>query len=173
MLNRLYTLPKPVIAVVHGAAMGGGLGLVACCDIVLADAHTVFALSEVKLGLIPATIAPYVLRAIGERAFRRYAVTGERFDGRMAKAMGLAHEVAETEEGLQPLLEAMLKQLSANGISAMTESKRLAINLAGRPVDAALMEDTARRIASTRAGAEAKEGLTAFFEKRKPGWVRN
>jgi methylglutaconyl-CoA hydratase len=170
MLNRLYTLPKLTIACVQGAAMGGGLGLVACCDVVLSEFDVVYALSEVKLGLIPATIAPYVLRAIGERHFRRYAQTGERFDGRRALEIGLAHEIAERPDEIEFLLHTLLEQVKANGPAAMAASKKLALDLTFRPVDAALMADTAQRIARTRAGDEAKEGLSAFLEKRKPEW---
>jgi methylglutaconyl-CoA hydratase len=170
MLNRLYTLPKLTIACVQGAAMGGGLGLVACCDVVLSEFDVVYALSEVKLGLIPATIAPYVLRAMGERHFRRFAQSGERFDGRKAYDIGLAHEIAERPDEIEFLLHTLLEQVKANGPAAMAASKKLALDLTFRPVDAPLMADTAQRIAQTRAGAEAKEGLSAFLEKRKPVW---
>jgi methylglutaconyl-CoA hydratase len=172
MLNRLYTLPKLTVACVQGAAMGGGLGLVACCDVVLAEFDAIFSLSEVKLGLIPATIAPYVLRAMGERHFRRFAQTGERFDGRKAYDIGLAHEIAERPDEIEFLLHTLLEQVKGNGPAAMAASKRLALDLTFRPIDAALMTDTAQRIAQTRAGAEAKEGLAAFMEKRKAAWVK-
>lgn len=170
MLHKLYTMPKTTIACVRGAAMGGGLGLVACCDIVIAQRDTVFALSEVKLGLIPATIAPYVLRAIGERQARRYFQTGERFDGETAKAIGLVHELVDDESQINPRLDKFTDMLRMNGRQAMTASKKLCLDLAGQPVTSALIDDTATRIARTRAGVEAKEGLSAFLAKRKANW---
>lgn len=172
MLYKLYTLPKITIACVQGAAMGGGMGLVSCCDIVIAESDAVFALSEVKLGLIPATIAPYVLRAIGERHFRRYAQTGERFDGKKAHETGLVHRLAERPEDTEYLLHATLKDIAANGPQAMTAVKKLALDYAGREITPALTEDSAARIATIRAGGEAKEGLSAFLEKRKPRWCK-
>ncbi len=168
MLNKLYTLPKPVIACVHGAAMGGGFGLVSCCDIVLATKEATFALSEVKLGLIPATIAPYVRRAIGERQFRRYGVTGEKFGAERAQAIGLVHEVVYD---IDTVLSSLLTTLKSNGPQAMAATKRLVHDLQARPVDLSLMSETAGRIAKVRAGDEAKEGLSAFLEKRKASWL--
>ena len=170
MLHKLYTMPKITIACVRGAAMGGGLGLVSCCDIVIAQRDTKFALSEVKLGLIPATIAPYVLRALGERQSRRYFQTGERFDGATAHALGLVHELVEDESQIHPRLETLLNLLRANGPKAMAASKQLCLDLAGQPITPEVMNDTATRIAQIRAGAEAKEGLSAFLEKRKAVW---
>jgi methylglutaconyl-CoA hydratase len=167
MLNKLYTLPKPVVACVQGAAMGGGFGLVSCCDIVLAAKDATFALSEVKLGLIPATIAPYVRRAIGERQFRRYGVTGEKFGAERAQDIGLAHEVVDD---LTAALSSLLVTLRANGPQAMAATKRLIHDLQARPIDLALMSETAGRIAKVRAADEAKEGLSAFLEKRKAAW---
>lgn len=173
MLNKLYTLPKTTIACVQGVAMGGGLGLVACCDIVITQADTLFSLSEVKLGLIPATIAPYVLRAIGERQCRRYFQTAERFNGETAKAIGLAHEVVANDDEMESKLAVIIEALNANAPFARGEAKKLALELAGKPLDQNLMNDTASRIAQIRAGAEAKEGLNAFLEKRKPSWVKS
>lgn len=167
MLNRLYTLPKVTVAVVQGAAMGGGMGLVSCCDIVIAEADAAFALSEVKLGLIPATIAPYVLRAVGERQFRRYAQTGERFDGKKAHEIGLVHSLAERPEDAEYLLHATLKEIAANGPQAMAGAKKLALDYAGREITPDLIADSAARIAGTRAGAEAKERLSAFLDRKK------
>lgn len=172
MLNALYTLPKVTIAMVQGAAMGGGFGLACCCDIVIAAKDAKFALSEVKLGLIPATIAPYVLQAIGPRYARRYMQTGERISGQAAYDIGLVHELADVAEDMKLILGPILDQIAANGPQAMAASKKLCLELAGKPIDQALMNDTAGRIAATRAGAEAKEGLAAFLEKRKAGWVR-
>ncbi len=173
MLYKLYTLPKATIACVQGAAMGGGMGLVSCCDIVIADGDAVFALSEVKLGLIPATIAPYVLRAIGERHARRYFQTGERFDGKKAHEIGLVHRLAERPEDVEYLLHATLKDIAANGPLAMTAAKKLCLDYAGREITRSLIDDSAARIAAVRAGDEAKEGLSAFLEKRKARWVNS
>lgn len=170
MLHKLYTLPKTTIACVQGAAMGGGFGLAACCDIVIAQKDAVFALSEVKIGLIPATIAPYVLRALGERQARRYFQTGEKFRGDTAHAIGFAHELAADGAEMEEKLSAILSALRQNGPKAMAASKQLCLDLAGKPITPDLMNDTARRIAQTRAGAEAKEGLSAFLEKRRAGW---
>ena len=172
MLNALYTLPKVTIAMVQGAAMGGGFGLACCCDIVIAAKDAKFALSEVKLGLIPATIAPYVLQAIGPRYARRYMQTGERISGQVGYDIGLVHELADVAEDMPLILGPLLDQIAVNGPQAMAGSKNLCLDLAGKPIDQPLMNDTASRIAATRAGAEAKEGLAAFLEKRKAGWVR-
>lgn len=172
MLHKLYSLPKTTIACVQGAAFGGGLGLVSCCDIVLADETAKFALSEVKLGLIPATIAPYVLRAIGERQARRYFQTGERFDGQTAHKIGLVHELCKDQKDVESKLSALLDGLNANGPRAMAASKQLCLDYAEGAITEKVLEETARRIAKTRAGDEAKEGLSAFLEKRKAAWVR-
>ena len=171
MLNDLYSMNKLTIACVQGAAMGGGLGLVSCCDLVIADINTTFALSEVKIGLIPATISPYVLSAIGARHARRYFQTGERFKGQQAHDMGLVHELTTTEEEMDAQLQNMLDHVRANGPLAMRESKRLILDYGGRAITPDMMEDSAERIAAIRARAEAKEGLAAFLEKRKPDWV--
>ncbi|QQG37215.1 MAG: enoyl-CoA hydratase/isomerase family protein [Micavibrio aeruginosavorus] len=171
MLHKLYTLPVVTIACVQGAAMGGGMGLVSCCDFVIADENALFALSEVKLGLIPATIAPYVLRAIGERQARRYFQSGERINAAQACEIGLAHEIAGGPEDMADKLESFIKGILVNGPEAMKAAKKLCLDLAGKPLTPSLMEDTASRIAHTRAGAEAKEGLSAFLEKRKATWV--
>lgn len=171
MLNKLYTMPKVTIACVQGAAFGGGMGLVSCCDIVIADKDAVFALSEVKLGLIPATIAPYVLRALGERHARRYFQTGERFSGQRAYEIGLVHEVTTGLVGMESHLQSILAALAANGPKAMKESKNLWLELSGQPITPDLIDDTASRIARIRAGIEAKEGLNAFLEKRKAEWA--
>ncbi len=170
MLHKLYMLPKVTIACVHGAAMGGGMGLVSCCDIVLATPEAVFALSEVRLGLIPATIAPYVLRAIGERQFRRYAQTAERIGAERAREIGLVHELFADDMAMTAGLENILSALRLNGHKAMRESKKLCTDLAGQPLTQDMIAETARRIARTRAGDEAKEGLSAFLEKRKAVW---
>lgn len=172
MLNKLYSMPKVTIACVQGAAMGGGMGLVSCCDIVIADKEAVFALSEVKLGLIPATIAPYVLRALGERHARRYFQSGERFNGQRAYDIGFVHEVVGGTEAMEIKLGELLKVLAANGLEAMKDAKKLCLDLAGKPITPELIDDTATRIARTRAGAEAKEGLSSFLEKRRASWLK-
>ncbi len=172
MLNKLYTLPMTTVACVQGAAMGGGMGLVSCCDIVIADQDAQFALSEVKLGLIPATIAPYVLRALGERHARRYFQSGERFNGQRAYDIGFVHEVTSGAEDMEARLQILLKALAANGPQAMKDAKKLCLDFAGQPITQELIDDTATRIARTRAGGEAKEGLNAFLEKRKASWVK-
>jgi methylglutaconyl-CoA hydratase len=172
MLNKLYMLPQVTIACVHGPAMGGGFGLAACCDIVIAGPEARFALSEVKLGLIPATIGPYVMAAIGPRHARRYFQTGERFDAKRGYEIGLVHEVANDAADMEDKLNWTIGQLRANGPQAMRAAKRLATNLAGGGVAPEVMDATAKLIAKTRAGDEAKEGLSAFLEKRKAGWVK-
>ncbi|MCF8475054.1 MAG: enoyl-CoA hydratase/isomerase family protein [Emcibacter sp.] len=170
MLSSLNGSGKMTIACVHGAALGGGLGLLSCCDVVIADQNTTFALSEVKIGLIPATISPYVLKAMGARNARRYFQTGERFKGVKAYEMGLVHELTTTEEDMENALNAILDHVRANGPHAMQEAKRLIKDYAGKPLSADMMEDSAERIAAIRARPEAREGLNAFLEKRKPNW---
>jgi methylglutaconyl-CoA hydratase len=171
MLHRLDSLPKPTIALVQGAAMGGGVGLVAACDIALAAEDAQFALSEVRLGLIPAAISPYVIAAIGPRAARRYFLTAERFDARQAMALGLVSAVVPVAE-LAAEGARLADLLGRNGPVAMAEAKRLIADVTGRPIDAALRAETARRIARQRAGAEGREGVAAFLEKRKPVWPK-
>lgn len=170
MLHKLYTMTKMTIACVQGAAFGGGLGLVSCCDIVIAEKNAKFSLSEVRLGLIPATIAPYVLRAIGERQCRRYFQTAERFDAATAKALGLVHELVDDHATMEAELQSMLGILSGNGPRAMAAAKQLCLDLSGQEINDAVMSDTATRIAQARAGVEAKEGLNAFLEKRPANW---
>ena len=172
MLNKLYTMPKLTVACVFGAAMGGGMGLVSCCDIVIAEKETKFALSEVKLGLIPATIGPYVIRAIGERQARRYFQTGERFDGEVAYRLGLVHELAARPEDVEPILHNILNEIKGNGPQAMTAAKKLCLDLSGKDILPKVLEDTANRIALIRAGDEAREGLDAFINKRDASWKK-
>ncbi|PCJ96591.1 MAG: gamma-carboxygeranoyl-CoA hydratase [Zetaproteobacteria bacterium] len=171
MLNKLNNLPKVTIACVRGVALGGGMGLVSCCDIVIADDSAKFGLSEVKLGLIPATIGPYVLAAIGPRHMRRYAQTGERFGVEEAHRIGLVHIVADRPEGMPYKLHMIIKEVQANGPKAMAASKTLCLDLMGREINQDLIDETADRISVTRAGDEAKEGLSAFLEKRKPEYT--
>lgn len=170
MLAAIANCPKPVIARVQGDAYGGGVGLAAACDIVVASQDANFCLSEVKLGLIPATIAPYVLRAIGARQAQRYFVTAERFDAATATRIGLVHEAvpaAQLDARIDELLEAVMLTSAEAGAAAKT----LVADLAGRPIDAELIVDTAERIARARASADGREGVASFLEKRKPRWV--
>ncbi|WP_046113726.1 enoyl-CoA hydratase/isomerase family protein [Aquincola tertiaricarbonis] len=159
----------PTIARVQGAAMGGGMGLAAACDICVASTAASFATSEVRLGILPGVISPYVVRAIGERQAYRYFQTAERISAARARELGLVHEVAEPEQ-LDAAVQAVVDALLAGGPKAQAASKALIRAVAHRPVDAALIEDTARRIAELRATPEAKEGLGAFLDKRAPAW---
>lgn len=171
MLKTLDILPKPVIGRVHGAAYAGGIGLVACCDVAVAEKDTEFSLSEVKLGLAPATIGPYVAAAIGPRQMRRYAITGERFKADEAKRLGLVHEVVPAND-LDTAVERLIAELLQGGPEAQAAAKELVRDVAGRPIDETLMQDTAHRIARRRASPEGAEGIQAFLEKRKPHWMR-
>jgi methylglutaconyl-CoA hydratase len=171
LLRRLSVLAKPTMAVVQGPAYGGGVGLVAACDIAVAADSAVFSLSEVRLGLIPATISPYVIGAIGARAARRYFLTGERFTAAEALRLGLVHEVVAADQ-LQRAAERTLGALLEGGPRAQAEAKRLVADVTNKPLEPALLDETAKRIASVRASAEGREGITAFLEKRKPNWVK-
>ena len=172
LFNVLYRLGKPTIALVNGAAMGGGAGLVAACDIAVAADDAVFAFTEVRLGLIPSVISPYVIAAMGSRPARRYFLTGEKFSAADALRLGLVGAVVP-RNGLRDTAAALLKHLAANGPQAMKEAKELIAAVAGRPIDDALIADTARRIARVRASKEGKEGIAAFFDKRRPRWSRD
>jgi len=169
MLATLDTLTKPTIARVHGAIFGGGVGLVACCDIAIGTQDAVFAFSEARLGLIPATISPYVIEAIGVRAARRYFLTAERFSAAEAHRIGLVHEIAPATQ-LDATVEAIVAALLEGGSHAQARSKRLISEVADRPIEQPVIDLTARAIAEARASEEAREGLAAFFEKRKPKW---
>jgi methylglutaconyl-CoA hydratase len=173
LMKTLSSLKKPTIALVQGAAYGGGVGLVACCDMVLAVKSAGFCLSEVRLGLIPAVISPYLIAAIGERACRRYFQSAEVFAAEEAWRLGLVHELVEDSAALQERGEQLCAQLLRNGPIAMAEAKLLIAAVAGRAVDAVLISDTASRIADRRASAEGQEGVSAFLEKRTPEWVRS
>ena len=161
MLEAIDRCPAPVVAVVHGHALGGGVGLVAVADIVLADPATVFAFSEVKLGIVPAVISPYALRRIGESAARRYFVTGERFDAETALRIGLVHEVTSD---LEAALARLLGELRTAGPRAVRHAKRLVLDRPDGP-------ETARLIAERRTSDEGQEGLRAFLERRRPAWA--
>lgn len=170
LFHTIAASPKPTIARVQGAAMGGGIGLVAACDIAIGSSAAVFAISEVRLGLIPATIAPYVLRAIGERQARRFFQTGERMDAATAEKVGLLHQVA-SPEALDEHVGAAVHHLLAGAPLAQRSAKELIDAVANEPITPELIEDTARRIAHRRAQPEASEGLSAFLEKRQAAWV--
>ncbi|WP_020677776.1 enoyl-CoA hydratase/isomerase family protein [Geopsychrobacter electrodiphilus] len=171
LMQTLDTLPKPTLALVQGAAFGGGVGLVAACDLVLATPEAKFCLSEVKLGLIPAVISPYVIAAIGARAARRYFISAERFDAKHARKLGLVHKIVPAEN-LVKEADRMTRLLLQNGPEAMALSKQLIADVSHRPLDAALIADTAERISSVRASDEGREGLSAFLEKRPPRWAK-
>ena len=170
MLHTLHALSKPTIARVHGHAFAGGMGLVAACDIAIASFNVEFCLSEVKLGLIPATIGPYVVAAMGERAARRYMLTAERFSAAEAYRVGLVQEIAPPEK-LDEKLDDLLTQLLLGGPAAHASSKALLGTIARGPLTEAMIADTARRIAEVRASAEGQEGIRAFLEKRRPAWL--
>ena len=167
MLSAIATCGKPTLARVQGNAFGGGVGLIACCDIAIGSSEAIFALSEVKLGIIPATIGPYVLAAIGARQARRYFVSGERFDAAEAQRIGLLHEVV-APSGLGARTDAVLDALMLAGPRAQREAKLLLRAISGRPIDGEVIADTADRIARVRATDEAREGVGAFPEKRRP-----
>jgi methylglutaconyl-CoA hydratase len=170
MLRTIHECPKPVIARVHGAAFAGGVGLVAACDIAVASLNAEFCLTETKLGLIPATIAPYVMRAIGANQARRYFLTAEKFDSGEAYRIGLVHNIVPLEQ-LDGTINELLGTLMLTSAEAVTEAKRLVRDLDFRPIDDALVADTAERIAAIRQSADGREGIASFLEKRKPRWV--
>jgi methylglutaconyl-CoA hydratase len=169
LMRVLNDLPKPTVARVQGAAYGGGVGLVACCDIAIAASSAKFCLSEAKLGLIPSVISPYVVAAMGSRAARRYFLTSEVFDAEEAHRLGLVHRI-DWRDRIDHDLDGIVAALLANGPMAMAESKELIRRVAAGPVDPAMVEDTARRIARIRASAEGAEGVAAFLERRTPAW---
>ncbi len=172
MLSSIYHSPKPTVALVNGPAMGGGIGLIAACDIAIGADTSFFALSEVRVGLIPAVISPFVIQAITVRQARRYFLTGERFDAATALRLGLLHKLAATD-ALNDALEVVLADLLVGGPASQELAKELIRKVAYRPLSEAVMEDTATMIAKTRASKEGKEGVTAFLEKRKPDWLTN
>jgi len=169
MLKALNFLPQPTIAKIQGAAFGGAVGLASCCDIVIASNKASFCLSEVKVGLAPATISPYVVSAIGLKACRRYFLTAERFFADKALQLGLVSEVVALEE-LTTSVDDMVKTLLANGPQAVRAAKQVAFDVDNQQVDQALLAKTSELIASMRVSTEGQEGLTAFFEKRAPQW---
>ena len=171
MLKTLNFLPFPTIASVQGAALGGGSGLVCCCDMAVAETGASFAFSEARLGIIPATIGPYVVRAIGLRAARRYCLTAERFDAVRALQLGLVTEVVP-ESGLDECVEKLLGEILKNGPQAVRAAKRMAFEVAEREFSDDLVRETCERIATIRATDEAREGLSAFLQKRPPSWIK-
>lgn len=170
MLKALRDVPALTVALVEGPAMGGGAGLVAACDMALATEDARFAFSEVKLGLIPATISPYVVEAIGGRLSRALFCTGRLFDAHYAERIGLVDQVVADRHALEAAQAELSRQMMACGPLAVAESKRLVADVEHRPVDNHLMEETSRRIARKRVSDEGREGLAAFLERRKPSW---
>jgi methylglutaconyl-CoA hydratase len=168
MLATIDTCPKPVIAIAHGKVFGGGVGLAACADMVVAAPDTEFRLSEVRLGLTPATISPFVVAKIGATHARRYFLTAESFGAAEARDMGLVHAVSATPEAVA---EGWFEKLLLGAPGAIADAKALVADVAGRTVSYSLRADTAERIAARRASAEGREGLAAFLDKRQPEWV--
>jgi len=169
LMRLLDTLAKPTVARVHGAVFAGGIGLVACCDIAVADQDSIFSVSETRLGLVPAVISPYLVRAMGPRAARRYFLSAERFGAAEARRLGLVHEAVPAAE-LDPTIERLVAAVLEGATGAQARSKRLIAEVADRPIEDSVIDITVRAIAEARASDEAREGLAAFFEKRKPRW---
>jgi methylglutaconyl-CoA hydratase len=170
MLRTIAECPQPTIARVQGDVYAGGVGLVAACDMAVAVDTAAFCLSEVRIGLIPATISPYVIRAIGPRAAQRYFLTAERFLAAEAHRIGLVHQVLAVE-GLDAAVDALAKALCSAGPAAVRAGKRLIADVAGHPLDDALIARTVEGIADIRASDEGREGVSSFLQKRKPGWL--
>lgn len=171
LMSTLNELSKPTVARVNGPAYGGGVGLVAACDMAVATFDAQFSLSEVKLGIIPAVISPYVIAAIGERYSRRYMLTAERFSAAEAYRIGLVHEIVPDEAGLDEAVGELIDALVRNGPAAMAECKALIRVVANEAIDDATIEETTQRIVRVRASPEGREGLSAFLEKRQPAWL--
>jgi methylglutaconyl-CoA hydratase len=171
MLKRIATIPKPTVARVQGPAYGGGVGLIAACDIAVATFDAQFRFSEVRLGLVPAVISPYVIAAMGPRHARRYMLTGESFSAAEAYRVGLIHEMVADEAALDEAVGQIIGSLLENGPRAIAECKDLIRAVVNRPLDAELMDDTARRIARARASDEGREGVAAFLDRRPPSWA--
>lgn len=171
MLRKLAQCPKPTMARIQGPAYGGGVGLVACCDVAIATFESQFSLTEVKLGLIPAVISPHVIAAIGERYARRYMLTAERFSAAEAYRIGLLHEIVTDVAALDEAVGEIVDALLNNGPRALAECKQLITAVAWKPLSPQVIEDTAQRITRLRASEEGREGMNAFLEKRKPSWI--
>lgn len=171
MLKKLARLSKPTVARVHGQANGAGLGLVAACDIAIATFDTQFALGEVRLGLLPAVVAPYLLAAVGERHARRYMLTGETFSAAEAYRLGLVHEMVADEAALDLAVGQVVDDLLQGAPKALAECKGLVRDLAGWRIGDEVVAETAARSARRRASEEAREGMAAFLAKRPPAWA--
>ena len=169
LMYKLNFMSKPTVARVQGAAFGGAVGLVSCCDFAIGSTRASFSLSEVKIGLAPATIAPYVVAAIGQRAARRFSLSGERFDAHAALDLGLLHQVVNEDE-LDSALNTLLDTLLANSPQGMRVAKQLILEVSGQAIDDSVALRTTEVIAELRASGEGQEGLAAFLEKRKPDW---
>ncbi|MEP5567411.1 MAG: enoyl-CoA hydratase/isomerase family protein [Halioglobus sp.] len=172
LLKVLNFMSKPTIARIQGAAFGGAVGLVSCCDMAIATERASFSLSEVKIGLMPATISPYVVAAMGQRASRRYFATAERFSADEALRLGLVAQLVADEEALDAAVCSLVDLLLANSPAAMAASKQLVFEVAGQSIDEALIDMTCQRIADIRVSPEGQEGLSAFLEKRSPNWIQ-
>lgn len=170
MLWTLYQCPVPVIGRVHGDCYAGGMGLAAICDVLVASDNVTFCLSEARLGLLPATISPYVMRALGEQASRRYMVTAERFSATRAHELGFVHELC-TADALDAKVAELVATVVANGPAASRACKRLVRDVAASSLDESFRAETARRIADVRASEEGREGLQSFLQKRTPDWL--
>lgn len=171
LLQVLNELSKPTIARVQGVAYGGAVGLVSCCDIAVGTERARFCLSEVKVGLIPATISPYVIAAIGQRAARRYFLTAEVFNAETANQLGLLSEVVE-EENLDTCIADLINALLSNSPAAITEAKKLVADVSNQSISQELIDDTSQRIAAIRVSEEGQQGLTAFLNKQTPSWIK-
>jgi methylglutaconyl-CoA hydratase len=169
MLWTIYRCPLPIVGRIHGDCYAGGVGLAAVCDVVVAAEGIDFCLSEARLGLLPATISPYVIRALGEQASRRYFTTAEKFDAATAKALGFAHDVVPAK-ALDARVDEIVAAFVGNGPAAVRACKRLVQDFAGKPIDDELRSDSVRRIATVRASVEGKEGVQSFLGKRAPAW---
>ena len=170
MLRTIYLCPKPVVAKVQGDCYAGGMGLVAACDIAVSSNGASYCLSEVKLGLIPATISPYVIKAMGENAARRYFLTAEKFTAQEAHRIGFVHDIVGAD-ALDVHVDSIVKSLVTSSPNAVREAKVLVREVTGKAVDSALVVDTAERIANIRSSDEGREGVASFLEKRKPSWL--
>jgi methylglutaconyl-CoA hydratase len=169
MLWAIYSCPLPVVGRLHGDCYAGGMGLASCCDVLVAAEGMHFCLSEARLGLLPATISPYVMRAMGEQAARRYFITAERFSAAQARDMGFVHELV-APDALDAKVDEIVALLVANGPAAVKACKRLVQDFVGREITLDLRVETARRIADIRASDEGREGVQAFLNKREPAW---
>jgi methylglutaconyl-CoA hydratase len=169
MLHRLNEFPKPTVARINGSAFAGGVGLISCCDVAIAAEDAIFAVSEVRFGLVPGTIGPYLVAAIGPRAARRFFLTAERIPADEARRIGLIHETVAGAE-LDAAVEKIIAALLEGGAQAQARSKRLVAEVVGQPVTESMMRLTAEATAEARASDEGREGVGAFLGKRKPGW---